>query len=250
MFGVPATEARDLAKARALEFLWPTRCVGCDEPGELICESCRASLPWISQRYACPNCGAPFGAITCTECSAPQGELWEMRSCISALPLEGIAHSLIIQYKDKGERRLAPVMAALMATALDEASSWPAADGLARFDASAIDAVCFVPATAAAYRRRGFDHMEAVARSLARMLSLVYADVLVRPEGLDQRSLSREERLRNTSSSVQVIGDVSGCSMLLVDDVITTGASIRASARALLDAGAKSVVACSLARVW
>lgn len=234
----------------ALELLWPTRCVVCDELGELICEACRAKLPWIDQRFACPNCGAPYGAITCTECAAPQGEPWECRSTVSALPLEGVGRSLAILYKDKGERRLAPVIAAIMATALDEASLSPALDAQPRFDTAAIDALCFVPATQRAYTRRGFDHMEAVARSLARMQALPFADILARPYGKDQRGLSKEERRLNTEASVQVVGDISGCNMLLVDDVITTGSSVRACTRALLAAGAASVSVCSLARAW
>ena len=48
-----------LAMARAAgdavaELVSPTRCVGCEQPGELVCEECRASLPWVEQRLACP----------------------------------------------------------------------------------------------------------------------------------------------------------------------------------------------------
>ena len=50
----------------ALELLYPTRCVGCEMPGELLCDECRADLPWIEQRRACPVCGAAFGDVTCT----------------------------------------------------------------------------------------------------------------------------------------------------------------------------------------
>ena len=234
----------------AAELAWPTRCVVCDAPGELLCEACRAALPWLSQRWACPNCGAPFGWVSCTECGASRGELWETRAVVCALPLEGAGRALVLSYKDAGERRLAPVIAAAMACALDEASAWPATDGAARFDAAALDAVCFVPATRAAYARRGFDHMEDVSRSLAGMLGLPLADVLARPQARDQRRLGREERLANATSSTRVVGDVTGCSLLLVDDVVTTGASLRACARDLLAHGAKSVTACALARTW
>lgn len=245
-----ARENLSVLKTKTLELLWPTRCVLCDEPGSLLCGHCRSHLPWIDQQYACPNCGAPFGALSCTECGAPKGEPWEVQSTICAMPLEGLGRSLAILNKDKGERRLAPVIAAIMATALDEASGWPDAQGSPRFDQPAIDAVCFVPATQAAYQRRGFDHMEPVARSLSKLLSLPFADILARPYGKDQRSLTKEERLLNTQASVQVMGDIASCNVLLVDDVITTGASVRAAASALLAAGAQSVTACALARAW
>ncbi len=232
------------------ELAWPTRCLVCDEPGELLCEGCRAALPWIDQRWACPNCGAPNGWLACTECGRTKGEPWETRSCICALPLEGAARKLVVGYKDASERRLAPVIAATMETALVEASCWPADDGAARFDVEAIDAVCFVPATSAAYRRRGFDHMDEVSRCLASFLGLPVADVLARPQAQDQRELSREQRALNSEGTFELVGDVSGCSLLLLDDVVTTGASMRSAARALLASGAEEVVACALARAW
>ena len=228
------------------ELLWPTRCVSCNLPGELLCESCRASLPWIDQQLACPVCGAPFGLLTCTECKGD----WPTRSCVSAFPFRGVGAQLTTCLKDAHELRLAPVIAAAIATALDEARAWPARDGLPRFDADHIDALCFVPATRAAYLRRGFDHMELVARELSWLLSFPLADVLVRDEGKDQRSLGRHDRAQNLSGSIDVLGDVAGMNLLLADDVVTTGASVAACASALLARGAASVTACSLARVW
>ena len=234
----------------AMEVIWPTRCVVCDEPGELLCESCRNSLPWIEQRLACPNCGAPFGRLTCTECDLPQGGGWEVRSCVCALPLKGAGRALAVAHKDAGERRLAAVIAAIIATSLDEAATLPATDGSPRFDANETDAICFVPATPEAFRRRGFDHMEAIARFLALFLDLPLADVLAREDAKDQRKLGREGRKANLESGVMVIEDVTGCSLLLVDDVLTTGTTVRACTRCLLEAGAADITACALARSW
>lgn len=228
------------------ELLWPTRCVACDLPGELLCSHCRRELPWIEQRWACPVCGAPFGSLTCTECKGD----WPVRSCVCALPFAGVGARLITCLKDAHELRLAPVLAALMATALDEASAWPARDGRSRCDIATLDALCFVPATRAAYRRRGFDHMELVANELAWLLGLPLADLLVRAEGRDQRVLGRSERADNLRGAVGVVGDVSGLHLLLVDDVITTGASLAACAQALLVQGASSVTGCAATRVW
>lgn len=228
------------------ELLWPTRCVGCEQPGELLCQRCRASIPWIDQQLACPCCGAPFGLLTCTECKRD----WPVRSCVCAMPFRGIGARMVTSLKDGHELRLAPVMAAAIATALDEASAWLAADGLPRFDAGATDALCFVPATRAAFVRRGFDHMELVSRELSWLLGLPVADVLSRMEGRDQRSLGRTERAQNLRDAVEVLGDISDLHLLLVDDVITTGASVSACASALLERGARAVTACALARVW
>ena len=237
--------AKKLADA-ALEVVAPTRCVGCEMPGELICDECRAALPWIEQRLACPVCGAAHGDLTCTGC---EGD-WETRAMVCALGFTGAAPRMATCLKDYHELRLAPVNAAAILTALEEASAWPAPDGRPRFDLAATDAVCFVPATAEAFARRGFDHMELTARELAGMLGLPLADVLAREKASDQRGLGRTGRAANLSGTFRVVEDVSGLSLLLVDDVVTTGATVREAARALLRRGAAPVTACSLVRVW
>ena len=243
------------------ELLWPTRCVGCNLPGELLCEDCRASLPWICQRWACPVCGAPHGWLTCTECGRSRnrdkgaeqtdglGPAWPTRAVICSLPFRGVGAAMVSSLKDAHELRLAPVMAAAMACSLDEARAWDAPDGLPRFDPFRTDALCFVPATPAAYARRGFDHMELVSSALSQFIEIPLFDVLARVDARDQRALGKKERAKNLAGTVRVVGDVRGLHMLLVDDVITTGASIGESARALLDQGAASVTACALARV-
>ena len=137
-----------------------------------------------------------------------------------------------------------------MLCALEEASVWPAADGRPRYDAGEVDAVCFVPATSAAFARRGFDHMELVARELCRLTGLPLADVLVRRRARDQRELGQAERAANLAGTVEVADDVSGMRLLLLDDVVTTGSTIREASRALLARGACPPTACALARVW
>lgn len=228
------------------ELLWPTRCVGCEQPGELLCDECRSELPWVEQRLACPICGAPFGFLTCTDCEGA----WRARACVAALGFHGTPARMVTCLKDAHDLRLAPVMAAAMLGALEEASFWPAPDGAPRFSPAETDAVCFVPATAAAYVRRGFDHMELVSRELSRMAGLPLADVLVRASARDQRELGRDARADNLSGTVRVAEDVAGARLLLLDDVATTGASINEASRALLARGATSVTACVLARVW
>ena len=229
----------------AEELAWPTRCVGCGMPGELLCEDCRSSLPWVAQRWACPNCGAPFGWLTCTACDEP----WEGSAVVCAMRFDRTSSRLVSYLKDQSELRLASVNAAAMATALDEASAWPSPSGEPRYDVDDVDGICFVPATAEAYARRGFDHMELVASGLSRFTGIPIADVLLRETGADQRVLGREERACNLAGTVRVTDDVSGLHLLLADDVITTGSSIRSCTNALLARGARKVTCVALARV-
>jgi ComF family protein len=173
-----------------------------------------------------------------------------MRATTSALVFEGAARATVTLLKDAHELRLAPVMAAAIACALDEASAWPARDGAARHSDVDVDAICFVPATPAAYARRGFDHMELVSRELSTLVSIPLADVLARVDASDQRTLGRQGRADNARGTFRVVDDVGGMDLLLVDDVVTTGASMREAARTLLGRGASSVSAASFARVW
>ena len=137
-----------------------------------------------------------------------------------------------------------------MLTALEEAAAWPSSDGLPRYDPAAVDAVCFVPATSSAYVRRGFDHMELVSRALCAETGLVLHDALVRERARDQRVLGRDERAANLGGSMRVCDEVAGMRLLLLDDVVTTGSSVREATRVLRARGAVSVTACALARVW
>ena len=232
----------------ARELLWPTRCVCCELPGELLCDECRASMPWINQRWACPFCGAPFGWLTCTECK--HDPEWLLDACVCACTYEGPAASLVTKLKDAHELRLAPIVAAAMTCALEEAEGWQTSDGTRRIDLSSIDALCFVPATADAYARRGFDHMELVSRELAKLTDIPLADILIREQAADQRKLTKEARVENLANTIRALDDVSGMHILVADDVLTTGASMNEAARALKQRGAARVSAAALARVW
>ena len=243
---VDVAELLGCAFQSAQELMWPTRCVVCDLPGDLLCESCRRKLPWIEQRFACPNCGAPFGRLICTECDGT----WPLRSCVCALPFSGPGAQLATSFKDGHELRLAPVIAAAMECATYEASAWPARDGMSRCNPAELDALCYVPATWAAFKKRGFDHMELVAKELSWLVGLPLADALARTPAKDQRELGREERRSNLAGTVEVVDSVVGMRLLLIDDVITTGASVCACAEALLAHGARSIGALALARVW
>ena len=71
----------ELLTSSFAETIWPTRCIGCDLPGTLLCPDCTAQLPRINLAAACPRCGAPCGWLTCTECTNTYGdeEAWEER---------------------------------------------------------------------------------------------------------------------------------------------------------------------------
>lgn len=240
-----------------INLLAPDLCVGCGLSGALVCERCFHSLFVVDPLWACTICGAPFGWLTCTqhdrswfqecELNAHSAQTPTFEHVYSACIYEKTCARLIKSYKDALDMRYAAVIAALVLCYLDT------------FDISApsqVDAVCFVPATHKAYVRRGFDHMEIIARMLSYAWGIELLDVLARPKAQDQRLLSREERAHNIEGSMCVVMpddssiQLQQVRMLVVDDVITTGASMKEAARVLCACGVRAVSALSFARVW
>jgi predicted amidophosphoribosyltransferase len=148
-----------------LELAFPTRCAGCELPGDVICPTCRDNLPRVDPATSCPRCGAPYGTLVCTECWDTQ---WAFEGTISFGELEAPLARMVVLHKDAGERRLGPLLGTLLAERI--AREWP----------SWADAVTYVPATREALQRRGFDHGRAIATALAEQLGVPLISALVR----------------------------------------------------------------------
>ena len=204
------------------ETLWPTRCALCDTPGKLLCPRCARSLEFIDYYRACPRCGSPWGSLQCDRCNpVTERELADVFPCVSCFRYEGGAALLIKTYKDKGEQRLADVLARFLADMVDPAwKDWA-------------QAVSYIPATTRARRRRGFDHMALVAQGFSLMTGLPCAQTLEECTAADQRTLSRRERIANMQGRFQAIGAPDLERVLLLDDVITTGATLSSAQCAL-----------------
>lgn len=234
---------RGAAEAIA-ETLWPTRCAVCDTPGEVLCASCSLELQHIDWWRACPRCGAPFGRVQCSECNdvmlaaSGRGEP-PFDACASAVAFDDGAARIVRTWKDAGERRLAEAMAGLMAPMVPP--SWRSERPI----------VVPVPATAAAVRRRGFDHGDELARATASLLGLDAAPLLAPPHARDQRALARRGRLANMEGRfIPLPGASAPPSVIVVDDVYTTGATLFAASDAVRAAGARTVRCLTFARVW
>jgi predicted amidophosphoribosyltransferase len=219
--------------ASAADLLMPPRCAGCDAPGTLLCERCRPALPLIEREEACPRCGAPDGRYGCAECGRLDLTFSGARCAgVFEWPLS----RLVTLHKDAGELRLTAVLAKLAADAAGEWTAWA-------------DVVVPVPASPGALARRGFDHGALLATEFAYLTGVPAFDALRAMPRRDQRRLSAERRARNARTSLAAWPGVHlPARVLVIDDVMTTGATIEAATLALLGAGAGEVRAVGVAR--
>lgn len=248
------------------ETLWPTRCAICDEVGELICNTCLRKLPYIDQLFCCTTCGAAFRKAICTECnhfilSWKHLDEFPLDGCISAVQLSNDTRRIITCYKDRGEQRLARVIASITADAIP-----------ARWISQSV--LVPIPTRKEALRQRGFDHLQLIAKSVSELTGIPLWNILAPAprKRQDQRALNGQERLNNMRHSFHVtkpwlvaMGATShitpkdshsipnsdlkdGTRFILIDDVFTTGATLFAAAEELRHSGALIVSGLTFAR--
>lgn len=218
------------------DLLLPGRCAACGRAGRAaLCAACRARcLPPAAP--TCLRCGAPWSRARrsggCGRCSrfgrpfafATAAGLWRYR---------GPARALVLAFKYGGRRDVLLPLGALLA------QSPRAAPLLARRPV-----VVPVPARAASRRRRGYDQALELAAGLARATGLPCEPFALRRRRAEgpQAGRSRAARRRQAAAAFRAFAPaVAGREVLLVDDVLSTGATADACARALLLRGARRV---------
>jgi predicted amidophosphoribosyltransferase len=214
--------------------LTPLRCPGCDVTAPSLCASCRDELaPW--RGGACLRCGAERGA----ECLCPllPDGVVELRS---RWVFEGLVADLVEEAKYHGRTWPIAVLRA-------ELTGWLRSLGAA---AGASSLWVPVPPSPRRVRRVGFDLAVTLARWGARASrERLRARALARGRGRPpQATLDREARLQAIEGVFVARRRLVEPDVILVDDVITTGATVTACARALAGAGARTVRIVSLAR--
>lgn len=216
------------AAARALDAALPANCVGCRAEGPPICAHCE---PALDARLASPA-GVAIGLPG--DVPAP---LLQLEWCA---PFHGIARDALHAIKYGGEQRLAEPLGRAIGR------RWAAAGVGAEL-------VTHVPVHEDRARRRGYDQAELIARHAAADLRLPFVPLLTRSRAtIAQFDLDRRDRAHNVMGAFVV--DARACPafrgrwVLLIDDVVTTGATLAACASALEVAGALGVSAITVAR--
>ncbi|MCL2818622.1 MAG: double zinc ribbon domain-containing protein [Actinomycetia bacterium] len=233
--------AYEVIKEALLELLAPTRCAGCERPGSVLCDTCIEELGTYRTTHPCPRCGAPYGELVCTECQT-QDHSFSRVWCLGEL--DGPLSRAIVIYKDAFEIRLGPLLGDLLAQHCAFqciAHEMP------------IEVVTWIPPSVRALRQRGYDHAGILAHCVARRLGLEATQYLKRRDRRDMRKLTREQRQQEARDSYQYLDDKvdhTDTNLLIVDDVLTTGATLDGAAQMYLDRGAQTVIGAVLARAW
>jgi ComF family protein len=223
----------------------PWRCVCCNSAanGMEICADCLNDLPWLGN--CCSHCGMPLtvtDSLACGGCLAIKNDSHSVDLCIAALSYEFPVDRFITGLKYRHKPEFARVLGDLLAIRIQEESARP--------DYRLPDAILPVPLHPLRLLQRGFNQSAEIARWVAKTLQLPRAGRLVRRvrNTPAQAGLSRTARLANMHRAFQLTAPVKGMRIALLDDVITTGATITALAELLKRAGVLEVQVWAAAR--
>lgn len=214
----------------------------CQKAQDLFfCETCRNQMSPIEQPY-CARCGHPGSRHSCPDCGeAPWDRALACDSMRQIALFEGVWREAIHRFKYDGMRCLADELSVVLTDWLDGAPVvW-----------REVDAVVAVPGRLLRCWEIGFYHARELAVRVARHMQIPLLDPVRRLPGPSQMGLKREERLANAQRLYGLrsrAGIVAGKRILLIDDVVTTGATARAISALLKQAGASNVRMLALAR--
>lgn len=219
-----------------LDLVVPRRCGLCGRFDTLLCGPCAASLP-VASMPRCHTCWELLGSQgPCRTCAAEL--VPSLTGLRSPYVLDGGARRLVHALKYDGLSALAEPMGRLMAECLAGWGIHP-------------DVIAPVPLHPSRQRRRGFNQAVLLARALAGPAGFTAEPGLLRRTrntAAQVRTAGAEERRRNVAGAFAVSRSIAGSTVLVVDDVCTTSATLRACAVALRAAGARHVFALTFAR--
>lgn len=211
----------------------PQQCVLCAAPDivQVLCADCYSHLPWLDT-VRCPQCALPTGdGNLCGACLARRPRFDGVSAAFAyAWPLAPLIH----HYKYAGNLALAPVLAQALTERL----------------ASSADLIIPMPLAPARLRSRGFNQALEIARVVSRLTRVpLAADACRRVrDSTPQALLPWNERAKNIRGAFVCDTDLSGMRVAVIDDVMTTGATLNELARNLRQAGAIEIQGWMVAR--
>ena len=225
--------------ARLLNILYPSQCPMCGTSSDVfnlspICSSCWSGI----RRYRGPSCKVCALPVV-SEHSKVCGQCLKKTPPFSKVITYGLYEDIILaeainQLKFHGIKRISKTLGRLLLS----------------LDLPETDGIVPVPTTIKSLRERGFNQSLLIARVIAKesKVPLLMDTLLKKKETPPQIGLSAKERLLNLKNAFEVIGNIKGLRLLLVDDVMTTGATVTECSKVLMKAGAEEVIVLTLAR--
>lgn len=247
------------------DLLFPIECLSCGQEGAWLCLACQKSLPYKISRH-CPHCGSatPWGE-TCAPCRRVKA----LDGALSLIPYaEPLAQNLIHAWKYQGIKSLSNELGNYMAAGLEIINQRLAKVrhqiqlGLARQDLLSYPLLPTlllnkntilipVPLHKKKLRQRGFNQAYDLAQAISEKTGYPVLDIMERPKHTAaQATLHETDRFTNIQDAFRLkdkADDLVGKNILIVDDVITTGATIEQIAKILKTAGAQAIWALTIA---
>ena len=212
-----------------IQAFFPKLCVCCgeviDEP-EYLCDECFKTIERCNSEKRCRVCGLEKGNCDC------RWHVYYFEGCCAPFWNDGLAKKAMHSYKFSHKEYYAGFFAEQMALTVRNTYAGVRFDG-----------VCYVPTTRRKKYKRGFDHCRGLALPIARIMEIPLLDNMLKctRNAAAQHSLDFKERVKNVRDLYVWRRAAADKTLLLVDDIKTTGASIDECARQLLFAGAKNV---------
>ncbi len=224
-----------------LSFLFPNPCVCCMRAAgrnRFLCPSCEKDFSFYPIKNICKTCGAPVpvGADTCGKCLSAKPVYTHLAVCAS---FSGTLRTALHHYKFYDRTDLAASFALMLGTRLR------------KLNLTDFQAVVPVPLSKERLRQRGYNQSELIARLVAKEFGVpCLPNALAREKNTQQQATLHKGQRRKNIRGAFVLRDADslrGTRVLLVDDIFTTGATMREAAR-MLSASAESVIACAIAK--
>lgn len=217
----------------------PRRCILCGDPGTEgmdICAACLTDLPWIAQ--ACPHCGIPVSS-TDTLCARCQLHTPRFDRCMAPMHYQYPVDFLVQQFKFKQHLVYGQLLGDLLLRFIQQQQY-----------RSSAEIIIAVPLHPARLRERGFNQSHLLAQRLAAHLGIAYEkELIIRHRATKTQSqLNAKQRKSNVQRAFSLQGSVTDKHIAVIDDVVTTGATVNEISHLLKKHGAAHVEVWCIAR--
>lgn len=203
----------------------------------LLCPDCLKQIPFID-RQGCRYCGKSLENETACSCRLCDQKIY-YSTAYSACEYEGIIRKNLLDFKFSGKNELSNIFAWLIIRKLQMTNE------------KKFDIIINVPMHDISLRKRGYNQSELIAKNIARFYSkpLVRNGLIKTKATLTQSKLDKKDRIKNIKDAFKIGSKsiIKNQRILLVDDILTTGATVNECSKVLIEGGAKEIIIATIA---